>query len=173
MAVGANTRVEPATPLGISERNIKGHSDMTTGNFGDGGNGVGIAGGIASALRQRLETEPRLPMPEQTRNQQLTRNSSDRKSFLLRDGLGRRIVVEDEDELPSRILDTSGSTFMPMTTTISPEPIHDEDEEENHYIEQDRRSRPSTNTGAGDRKSLRVSSPPVWRVLKGVKRLLK
>jgi len=100
-------------------------------------------------------------MPEQTRNQQLTRNSSDRKSFLQRDGLGRRIVVEDEDELPSRILDTSGSTFMSMTTTTSPKPVHDEDEEENNYIEQDRRSRPSTNTGAGDRKSLRVSSPSV------------
>ena len=131
MAVAADTRAEPATPLGISEEgNMKRRSDMTTGNFSDDGNGVGIAGGIASALRQRLETEPRLPMPEQTRNQQLTRNSSDRKSFLQRDGLGRRIVVEDEDELTSRILDTSGATFMSMTTTTSPEPIHEEDEEE-------------------------------------------
>ena len=50
---------------------------------------------------------------------------------------------------------------MSTTTTTSPEPIHDEDEEENHYIEQDRRSRPSINTGAGDRKSYRVSSPSV------------
>jgi len=53
---------------------------MTTGSFGHSGGTVGIA----SALRQRLETERRSPTPEQTQNQPLIRNSSDRKS----EGLG-------------------------------------------------------------------------------------
>lgn len=146
-AVGGGARAGDAIPFEFTEEGrMKGSSDMTTGSLGHGGNGVGIA----TALRQRLETEGRSPMPEQTQNQRLIRDSSDRKS----DGLGHRIVVEDEDELPSRILDTSGSTFMSLTTTASPEPIHDEDEEDSG---QDHRS---GNTGAGDRGSFLTSSAP-------------
>ena len=108
------------SPLGFTDEEAsKGVSDiMTTGSFSHGVNG----GGIASAMRQRLETELRSPTPEQTQNQRLIRNTS-QKSFIQSDGLGHRIVVEDEDELPSRILDNS--TF----TTMSPEPMYDEDEE--------------------------------------------
>ena len=113
-------------PPGLSEEGRrKGSSDMmVTGSFGHGVNGVGFA----SAMRQRLETERRSPTPE---NQRLNRNASVRKSFMQSDGLGHGIVVEDDDELPSRILDHSGSTFMSLTMTTSPEPMDDDEDEEN------------------------------------------
>ena len=127
--VGGGSRAGVGTPLGLTEEGRrKGSSDtMITGSFGHGVNGVGIA----SALRQRLETERQTPTPEQTQNQRLLRDSSVRKSFTQSDGLGHRIVVEDDDELPSRILDNSGSTFM----TTSPEPMYDEDEEKDINVD--------------------------------------
>ena len=106
-------------PYGLTEEGRR----KDTGGFGLGVNGVGIA----SALRQRLETERRSPTPEQTQNQRLIRNSSVRRSFTQSEGLGHRIVVEDDDELPSRILDNSVETTF---VTMSPEPIYDEDEED-------------------------------------------
>ena len=119
-------------PLGLTEEGRrKGHGGV---------NGVGFA----SALRQRLETERRSPTPEQTQNQRLIRNSSVRKS----DGLGHAIVVEDEDELPSRILDNSVATFV----TMSPEPIFAEDEEKD--VNEDRAA------GIRDRRST-SSSPDI------------
>ena len=143
--LGGGARPGSGIPLEFTEEGRrKGSSDtMDTGSFGHGVNGVGIA----SVLRQRLETERRSPMPEQTQNQRLIRNSSVRKSFTQSDGLGHRIVVEDDDELPSRILDTSGSTFM----TTSPEPMDDDEDEENDINE----DRPA---GVHDRRSI-LSSP--------------
>ena len=124
------------TPLSSPMPSVDGPSSAGSGTLDFHSSMVGLAagtspGGIASALRQRLETERQTPTPEQTQNQRLIRNPSDRKSFMQRDGLGRQIVVEDEEELPSRILDTSGSTFVSTTVTASPEPLHDEDEDDN------------------------------------------
>jgi hypothetical protein len=133
-------------PLGLTE---EGRRKDTVG-YGHGVNGVGIA----SALRQRLETERRTPTPEQTQNQRLIRNSSVRKSFTQSDGLGHGIVVEDDDELPSRILDNSSSTLM----TLSPEPIYDEDEEID--IKEDRTA------GVHDRRSVSSSPEPELMILK-------
>jgi TBC1 domain family member 10 len=120
------------SPRLTEEGRTKGSSDMmTTGNFGHGVNGVGIA----SAMRQRLETERR------------SLTASERNSFIQSDGLGHGIVVEDDDELPSRILDNSESTF----TTMSPEPMYDEDEEY-HSNE--------ANTGVHGRRSISTVSSP-------------
>ena len=104
-----------------------------TGSYGHGVNG------IASAMRQRLETERR------------SLTASERNSFIQSDGLGQGIVIEDDDELPSRILDTSESTF----TTMSPEPMYDEDEED-HSNEDGR----SANTGVHGRRSISTGSSP-------------
>ena len=122
-------------PVGLTEEGRR-KDTMIAGGFGHGVNGVGIA----SALRQRLETERRSPTPEKNQNQRLTRNSSVRKSFTQSDGLGHGIVVEDDDELPSRILDNSETTFV----TMSPEPIYDEDEEDRTAGVNDRRSTSSS-----------------------------
>ncbi|KAF8149384.1 hypothetical protein B0H34DRAFT_733556 [Crassisporium funariophilum] len=69
--------------------------------------------GIASALRQRLETDRRSPMPEQ---QQHSHQQQDR-SFVHGEGLGNRIVIEDEDELPSQVFDNSITSFSSSTST--------------------------------------------------------
>ena len=153
---GGGARAGVGIPLGFTEEGRKGSSDMMiTGSFGHGVNGVGIA----SALRQRLETERRSPTPEQTQNQRLVRNSSVRKSFIQSDGLGHGIVVEDDDELPSRILDNSGSTFMSLTMTMSPEPMCDEDEENDNFNE-------DYAAGAHDRRSTLSSPDPELMMLR-------
>ena len=145
--MGGGAKSGVGVPLGFTEEGRKGSSDtMNTGSFGHGVNGVGIA----SALRQRLETERRSPTPEQTQNQRLIRNSSVRKSFTQSDGLGHRIVVEDDDELPSRILDNSASTFM----TMSPEPMYDDDDED----EEEKDTNEDRTAGVHDRRS-NLSSP--------------
>ena len=154
--VGGGARAGVGIPLGFTEEGRKGSSDMmVTGSFGHGVNGVGIA----SAMRQRLETERRSPTPEQAQNQRLIRNSSVRKSFNQSDGLGHGIVVEDDDELPSRILDNSGSTFMSLTMTMSPEPMCDEDEE-NDDINED------CAAGVHDRRSTLSSPDPELMMLR-------
>ena len=142
--VGGGSRAGVGIPFGFAEEGRrKGSSDtMNTGSFGHGVNGVGIA----SALRQRLETERPSPTPEQ-----LIRNSSVRKSFTQSDGLGHRIVVEDDDELPSRILDNS--------MTMSPEPMYDENEEDKDN-NQDRAA------GVHDRRSTLSSPDPELMMLR-------
>ena len=133
-------------PLGLTEEGRR----KDAGGFGLGVNGVGIA----SALRQRLETERRSPTPEKTQNQRVIRNSSVRRSFSQSEGRGHRIVVEDDDELPSRILDNSETSFV----TMSPEPIFDEDEEKE--INEDRVA------GSHKRRSTSPSPVPELMMLK-------
>ena len=157
-----STPLSPATvgPSPVEFESSESHTPMvgivpvgsvTTGSFGHSGSGVGIA----SALRQKLETERRSPTPEQTQNQRLIRNSSDRRS----EGLGHQIVIEDEDELPSRILDSSTSTFMSPTTTMSPEPIDEDDDQDVNDILEHSSGSPSANARAGERHSLTTSAP--------------
>ena len=68
-----------------------------------GGEHTNGLAGMASAMRYRLETERQSPLPEETHDDDDERSNT--SSSL---GLGNGIVVQDNEELPSRILTDEG-----------------------------------------------------------------
>ena len=81
--------------------NAKMGISLPAGSEGDDG-GVGEhtngPAGMASAMRYRLETERQSPLPEETHDDDERNNTSTSL------GLGNGIVIQDDEELPSRIL---------------------------------------------------------------------
>ncbi|KAF8989258.1 hypothetical protein BDQ17DRAFT_1373389 [Cyathus striatus] len=82
--------------------------------------------GIASSLRQRLEIEKEKIVSPSPSPALSIGNKRDSQSVMTRDGdgLGGRIVIEDDEELPSKIMDSSmGDTSLAESPSPEPEPV--------------------------------------------------